>query len=447
MNHYTYMIFYHTYIPILFYLIPLFLITGPFLPDLSLCIIAFFGLIFLFRNKNWFSLVRHPIILILIIFYIYALINSLFSDYVLNSLEHSLFYFRYIFFLLSIYFLYSKFKKIFVSRFLIISFISSIVLTIDLFIQYLFGQNLLGYVMDPNLKGMRFSGFFKDELIAGSYLSRLLPFVLILYFYLIKEKQVLFRIKILYLLFVCLIFSGIFLSGERIATFFSIIQISFFIIINLSEKRVIKYFILLIILASSIFAFTDNNMKKRIINVTIDSFKTKTDIDGLILFTPTHHAHYLTAWNMFIDKPIFGHGAKSFRLVCDNEKYIEIIKFEAVNNGNKFIEQINGCSTHPHNILLELLSENGIIGLLIFYILYLFIFHTFIQSLFLFYKHRDKSLERIIILFCSLSFLLQFFPFLPSGSFYHNWLSVLYYLPLSFIYMIKIDKKQINELK
>ena len=231
------------------------------------------------------------------------------------------------------------------------------------------------------------------------------------------------------------------LSGERIATFFSIVQILFFIIINLKENKIIKYFIFLLILVLSIFISTESNMKKRIINVTFDSFKMNTNINGLILFTPTHHAHYLTAWKMFKDKPLFGHGSKSFRIMCDDQKYIEVIKFEAVNNEKIYTEVINGCSTHPHNILLELLSENGIVGFLIFYLLYLFIFKIFIQSLFLFYKHRDKSIELIILLFCSLSFLLQFFPFLPSGSFFHNWLSVLYYLPLSFIYMIKNNQK------
>ncbi|MAD57021.1 MAG: hypothetical protein CMK44_00430 [Porticoccus sp.] len=435
------MIFYHTYIPILLYLIPVFLITGPFLPDLSLCIIALFGLIFLIRNKNWSSLIISPIILLLITFYFYSLLNSLFSDHISISLEHSLFYFRYIFFLISIYLLFSNLKYKIIENLLKFSFFSTLVVTIDLYIQYLFGQNIFGYVMDPNIRGMRFSGFFRDEWIAGSYLSRLLPFVLIYYFYLIKKKNISLKLRVLYLFSICLIFSGVLLSGERIATFFLIVQIFFFIIINLNEKKLIKYFILLLVLISSIFILTDSNMKKRIINVTLDSFKMNTNINGLILFTPAHHAHYLTAWNMFKDKPLFGHGSKSFRIICDDPNYVEVVKFESVNNGITYTEEINGCSTHPHNILLELLSENGIVGCLIFYLLYLFILRIFIQSLFLFYKQKDKSIELIILLFCSLSFLLQFFPFLPSGSFFHNWLSVLYYLPLSFIYMIKISKK------
>ena len=178
-------------------------------------------------------------------------------------------------------------------------------------------------------------------------------------------------------------------------------------------------------------------MKKRIINVTIDSFSINSNIEGFIIYTPMHHAHYLTAWNMFISKPIFGHGSKSFRVLCDDDKYEEIIIFESDNNGNKYNEIINGCSTHPHNFFLELISENGLIGFLIFYFLYFYIIYVFLSSFILHLFNKKYDNLNLIKLFCCLSFLLQFFPLIPSGSFFNNWLSVLYYLPLSIIYLIQ----------
>ena len=38
------------------------------------------------------------------------------------------------------------------------------------------------------------------------------------------------------------------------------------------------------------------------------------------LFSVQHHSHYETAWNMFKDRPLIGHGIKSFRYTCDDYK-------------------------------------------------------------------------------------------------------------------------------
>ena len=34
------------------------------------------------------------------------------------------------------------------------------------------------------------------------------------------------------------------------------------------------------------------------------------------IFTPVHDSHLRTAYKMFQDKPIFGHGPKMFRIKC-----------------------------------------------------------------------------------------------------------------------------------
>lgn len=57
---------------------------------------------------------------------------------------------------------------------------------------------------------------------------------------------------------------------------------------------------------------------------------------------------------MFVDKPFFGHGVRSFRLECS--KY-----FHKDQKLEKF-----GCSSHPHNLYFELLAEAGILNLLLF---------------------------------------------------------------------------------
>jgi O-antigen ligase len=51
------------------------------------------------------------------------------------------------------------------------------------------------------------------------------------------------------------------------------------------------------------------------------------------------------------ENKIFGNGVRSFRIECN--KYRDIKK--------------NACSSHPHNIYLELLSEVGLIGFFFFH--------------------------------------------------------------------------------
>ena len=76
------------------------------------------------------------------------------------------------------------------------------------------------------------------------------------------------------------------------------------------------------------------------------------------LFSEEHHDQYLTAINMFKDKPILGVGIKMFRERCDDVEY---------SYGNY------GCTTHPHNSYLQLLSETGFLGSL-FYFIFLYYF-------------------------------------------------------------------------
>ena len=53
----------------------------------------------------------------------------------------------------------------------------------------------------------------------------------------------------------------------------------------------------------------------------------------------------------------FGVGLKNFRYVCDEKKF------------DKFTQKKFLCSTHPHNLYLEILSETGLIDLYFFLVL------------------------------------------------------------------------------
>ena len=70
-------------------------------------------------------------------------------------------------------------------------------------------------------------------------------------------------------------------------------------------------------------------------------------------------AHVLTALEMFKNNIFLGSGFGSFRFECH--------KYDKIDS----LSRIDRCSTHPHNIYFEILSELGLIGF-VFFLIFLF---------------------------------------------------------------------------
>ena len=103
-------------------------------------------------------------------------------------------------FSLTIYFLLNKNTKLITYFLYILTFCISFV-SIDAIFQYIYGINLFGlkiYADDG-----RISGIFHDELILGSYIVKLLPLLISLFFlYIDKIKKIYFLYIFIFLLIV-----------------------------------------------------------------------------------------------------------------------------------------------------------------------------------------------------------------------------------------------------
>ena len=86
---------------ILFSLIPLFLVTGPFLSDFSISLIVIIFLIYCFK-ENKFHYFKNKYFYFFLIFWFYLIFNSLINNLNLDSLKISFFYFRYGVFVIAI---------------------------------------------------------------------------------------------------------------------------------------------------------------------------------------------------------------------------------------------------------------------------------------------------------------------------------------------------------
>ena len=76
------------------------------------------------------------------------------------------------------------------------------------------------------------------------------------------------------------------------------------------------------------------------------------------VFSVEHQNHYTSALRMFKDNIYTGIGPRMFRYVCGYDKY-------------KIWE---GCSTHPHNTYIQLLSETGLFGFIFGILIFLYVF-------------------------------------------------------------------------
>ena len=167
---------------VLLCLVPLALLTGPFLPDLFISLISIIFLFYTLKEKN-FSYFKNKFFYFFIIFYLFLITSSLLSDNPYLSLESSLFYFRFFIFSLSVWFLIDN-NKFLLQKFSIVFIITYLFAILDGIFQIFSINNIFGYEC-----GLRMCLSFNDRMILGSYFVRLLPILLAcLLFYLRKNE-------------------------------------------------------------------------------------------------------------------------------------------------------------------------------------------------------------------------------------------------------------------
>ncbi len=488
------------------FLFPIFLISGPFLPDLTISILFLFFFFIIIKKINY-DLQIKKIFYFFLFFYFYILINSFFSFNLIIFFKSSIPYLRFIFFSFFLALLLIQFKSFF--KIILVSLITCyLVLLIDSVFQVATGYNFFGLKADAQ----RISSLFGEKLVMGSFISRTLPITLSIFFF---TK---FKYQNMVMLFIVLI-GGIlvYLSAERLALVYYFCTLFFFIIFQFLKKK-ISITLLLFLLLSLVLYHIKPNSFERLYFHTIKQFKDTNNF-GL---SYRHELHFITAYNLFNDSKLLGHGLKSFRNLCANEKYaptkkiindnivysqvegtiffykkfqekniffileknydnnkfLKILEEEILNDSfefKKFYEGIyaynlykffsklyvnhndtirigdpighsyefaDGCNTHPHNLYFEFLSELGLIGLFFLLIGFFYLLLYFIKVLNKIFLKKHVNFY-FSFLFSLLGVILSLFPLFPSGSFFNNWLSsILYFNFAIVISFILIKKKQ-----
>tara|TARA_B100000965_G_scaffold406494_1_gene445706 strand:- start:385 stop:1668 length:1284 start_codon:yes stop_codon:yes gene_type:complete len=385
---------------ILFSILPISFIIGNAIININIVLIDLLFLFVSFKFKSW-KWLKNDIFVYLIILYCFLVLNSIFSYFFkfnddFNSIFRSILFLKFIL-------LVFAFETLLQKRFILSTIFKFWLLTVtvivfDIFFEKTFGQNIFGNI-SPD--GTRVVSFFKDELIVGAF-TLCFGFTTITFF--LHQDNIKLN-KIFFTLLFILIPISIFLSGER-SNFIKSFILFFFIIIFIeknkfffNKKLLFTFFISLIL----IFLFINKNtyikyteLFKRIAVAEKNSSIYKK-FENIKYF-----AHYDTAVSIFRNNIILGVGNKNFRKECKKDKYY--------NKEIKFTE--SRCSTHPHQVHFEILSEQGLLG----YIIILYIMFFFLKkNLKIYGKKRDIShLNNITYL------MLFFIPLLPGSGIFNT---------------------------
>ena len=389
----------------LYYLIPIFLITGPALPDIALTLISFFGLYLFFVNYKF--LINEKILknysVFFGIFCLILIIGSFFSFNFKISFLNSLPFIRFYFFTILIFFLiFDDYKNINKILYYILSIIF-LVLSLDGIYEYFNNQNLFKTSSLNSHIENRISGLFGKEWIIGLYSIKLLPLYVYLFFSGIKKNPYFF-FTILFLTYLL-----IFLSGERAALILSLL---FLAILIFSLRIQFKYLISLILLFLCIY-------------IIFNTFNNSSLVRLIEALNPNEKylKMYEVSLNIFLNSPLFGEGLFSYRNICDYKEFSDY--------------GYGACSTHPHNIYLQLLAEAGIFAFLIVFVLFIFCSFQITKNIIL------RKFENIRFTMILSSVVVNIFPLLPSLNFFYNWHNIIIFFPVPFILYEYMNNKMV----
>ncbi len=372
-------------------------IAGPAIINIYLTIISIYCLFYFYQNKvKLIILLKDKTFIFFSIFILYIFLKDIFF-YKLNPELISFIRIYIIFSFICIYSLINikkidiKFKYIVLILF---------ILNFDSIFQYIFKYNIVGYQI---FNQYRLTSFFENEPIVGSFIMKL--FFPLLIFYLSKIKKDLLTFVVLFLSIVV-----IFISGERMPFLQLIFGILILILFSYRFSiKIFLFFVALIFLIISIFIISPSAFDRyadtyKGLNSLYNDIKEEKILKSQVISRHgiyDYYQNFNSAIILWKKNHILGNGYRYYKNNCKNE-----------------LKKVNtwGCSTHPHNIYLEILSDYGLVGLLIYLIFLYSLFAGFLKS---------NSYRKYYGIF--LTVLVTSVPFVTSQSIFSSYYGSIYF--------------------
>ena len=408
-------------------ILPISLVFSNFISEILILIlvVVFF---FIVKKNELIGILNNKIIISIFILYLFLIINYFLNIYRDPDFGRSFFFIRFVFYVISLsYFLnkdYINSKKIFFYWGII-----TLIICLDLQIQNILGKNIFGYESIKQGNLIRLGGFLNDELKISYLINNFFVISLGSYFFYNKKNSKNFLILII--AFILIVLFSVYSTAERANFLCLLIFVSSFLIFSKYRFYFLSTLIILIpIIFINISDLKSNEKIKRMFidnaklikkNISLKSYTNKN-----FLYKENHYfSHYATAWQIAKDFPLTGVGLKNYRNFCNREIYREEVH-PSFRNRN--------CSTHPHNLFFEIISELGFFGFIVFFSIFGYFFYVSLKNSF---KYKN------IFLFGNTIFLMTYFiPFLPRGSFFSNWNAMLFWTVFAIsVYLLNKDNK------
>lgn len=376
---------------------------------------------------------------LLFIFFISSIISTIIgygkSDYIVIAKSFADIRFALLFLLIKNLF-YNKIIKI--STLLRLSLLCTIFLSLDIFLQFSYGKDILGY---PEING-RYGGIFGDEAIAGSYIQKFSIFA-ILAIISLKHNNILNKRLFLFSI-ITILGTGILLTLDRMPFLIYIFLLILLFILIKNFRKIIFLCIISIIIIFCLFyennilindryypviKFTkailvkstniiniNENIKESNINLIENTMRT-----GIQYFFLFESAIYTFKNNFWI-----GSGKKSYYKSCD-----KLIKYR----------KDLLCAPHPHNIYLEISIYQGFLGLLIFIIFLIMLLKKFYYDLII---QKNDEANKILKISLLIWFISEIWPLRSYGSIFQTVNGTFFWFIISIINSKLSIKKNIH---
>ena len=407
---------------LLFLFLPISIIAGSTVSLVNIIIIDLFFIIVLILERN-FHFTKNFAFKSLFFLYLYLIFNSFISQNYEIGLARNFGFIRIIIlftFINYFFFYYDKEKKLFDFWTILL-----IIFIIDVFTEYFFGSNLLGWGASeidgvPQPHGRRIMSFFKDEPIAGAFLAGL---IFLMFGHLLKKFS---KKKYYALAFILVAFIGIIFTGERSNTIKVFLGIFiFFLFFDFIKFKIKMIIFLLFIFIFGLILHKSEYLNSRYVGQILKRVNTETGVKYTAIENFKEYKEqnkyftlYKSGYSVFKNYPFFGVGNKNYRVeTCENR--VNQIKFKYK------------CTTHPHQIYFELLSEHGLIGTIIILGILFILMFKILKTIFL----TKNYLQIGAFIFV----LINFTPLLPSGSFFSDFNTTMFWI--NFSIMFACDKK------
>ena len=373
------------------YFLPLLLIFSRAIADITIVIISILFLHYSFKKIGW-GWVKEKWFLFAIFFSVYGMtLNSAMSIDAKETFAYSLFFMRWPIFSMALaYWILSDLKSL--KKFLISLSLILLFIIFDTWWQFIFEKDIFGF---EKYSSERLTGPFKGNPHVGVWISKLtllLPLIIVLY----DKKKLQEGLKIFtyfFLLSFTIIFFTVLVTGERMAllmTLACILILIFGLVLDkaLSFKK-ITIFLFGSFIGLLFFSYVFPDTTQRAFFSTIEKIINWRSSDyGLV---------WQSAYDVWMQSPLFGVGLHKYREACEN----------LGTYGSSYLNPAGaGVCFHPHNISLQLLSETGIFGFILFNLMVLILA---ISSLKKYYINKQW-------LYFAIVFSIIFSCFLPIAS-------------------------------